>query len=381
VLFVSPWPRFIGPHQYLVELLRASPALASAAVVLAAENGAASAQFKALGCHVGSARWCRPLHPSLPDLAAAGLEAPPGLVRAVATLRSIRPDVVVTNTETVLLGALAARVLGLPHLQVFHAATFAERLGPRTTAGFARVVNGLNTRVVAVSEALGTVLHRAGVRNVEVVPNPIAVARLRAEAALPLPQDPWPAGARPRLVCAGKLSPMKGQDLLVEALPMVRAAFPRLHCLFVGGVGSSAGLDDTGQFVAALRARVATLGLDRNVGFLDEVDYLPALLASADLVVQPSRTESFGRVAAEALVCGRPVVGFDAGGLAEATGPGAVLVNAGDFAALGEAIVRLVCEEASRARLVEAGGRYVARFEAGRVAKAFATVLERVGSA
>jgi D-inositol-3-phosphate glycosyltransferase len=172
---------------------------------------------------------------------------------------------------------------------------------------------------------------------------------------------------------------MKGQDQLVDALSEVRKVFPKVICLFAGRTGSAEGMEDTTGFSKALNHRIHELGLRQNVVFLDEIDYLPNLLSLADLYVQTSRTESFGRVAAEALICGTAVVVFDVGALRETVGPGAVLVKAADKQGLAEAIVELAANPKRKRDLARTGRDHVERlFDARAVASKFVEELASV---
>jgi glycosyltransferase involved in cell wall biosynthesis len=172
---------------------------------------------------------------------------------------------------------------------------------------------------------------------------------------------------------------MKGQDQLVEALPAVLKEFPDLLCVFAGRVGSGAGVEDTAVFMRNLEKRVAELGIGGHIRFAGEVESLMPLLRDADLYVQPSRTESFGRVVAEALARGTPVVAFAVGGLPEVAGPGALLVEPGNSAALSEAIVLALGAPEEMAERARRGREHVRQnYEACRVARSFRNVLENV---
>ncbi len=123
--------------------------------------------------------------------------------------------------------------------------------------------------------------------------------------------DPAPlaagSAAGDRLLCVGAVTPVKGQDRLVEVL----AASPDLacRCLCVGS------LDRDPGFVAAL----PRLDRVRYAGPLAG-DRLAAAYADADLLVVPSRAETYGMVVTEALARGIPVLATAVGGVAEALG-------------------------------------------------------------
>jgi D-inositol-3-phosphate glycosyltransferase len=112
----------------------------------------------------------------------------------------------------------------------------------------------------------------------------------------------------PTLLFVGRLDPIKGIDLLLESVSLLRTP---ARLLVVGG-------DPGGDpEVERLRARAAELGIAARVRFPGAVPQrnLPAYYHAADAVVVSSRYESFGLVAVEALACGVPVVASAAGGL------------------------------------------------------------------
>jgi glycosyltransferase involved in cell wall biosynthesis len=119
------------------------------------------------------------------------------------------------------------------------------------------------------------------------------------------------------------------------------------------------------------------------VHFLGHRDDVPEILAALDVLVHvPSAPEPFGRVVAEAMAVGKPVVAARAGGLPEiveheVTG---LLVPPGDPSACAAAVLRLLADPALRARLGTAGRRRAEeRFDpaahAERVVAAYREVL------
>lgn len=115
-------------------------------------------------------------------------------------------------------------------------------------------------------------------------------------------------GDTPTLLFVGRLDPIKGIDLLLESVALLRTP---ARLLVVGG-------DPNGDpEVERLRARATELGIANRVRFPGAVPQgeLPAYYHAVDAVVVSSRYESFGLVAVEALACGAPVVASAAGGL------------------------------------------------------------------
>jgi glycosyltransferase involved in cell wall biosynthesis len=177
-------------------------------------------------------------------------------------------------------------------------------------------------------------------------PAAVHVARPGADPGEPAPGSPGGG----RLLSVGAVVPAKGHDLLLEALRTI--ADRRWTCTVVGS------LDRDRAFVEELRRHAADFGLaDRvtlcgpRVGAALEQEY-----RKADLLVHPSRFESYGMVLTEALAVGVPVVATDVGGVAEALGqtsdglPG-LLVPPEDAGALGEALGAWLRDPRLRARL------------------------------
>jgi glycosyltransferase involved in cell wall biosynthesis len=120
-----------------------------------------------------------------------------------------------------------------------------------------------------------------------------------------------------RLLCVGAVARHKGQDLLVSALTGL-SAVEGWTCTFVG----STTLEP--DFVAGLREAIDEAGLTGRITFPGVLTGRPLESAyrHADLLVVPSRAESFGMVVTEALARGIPVLATGTGGLPEALGDG-----------------------------------------------------------
>ena len=160
--------------------------------------------------------------------------------------------------------------------------------------------------------------------------------------------------ARPvpgHLLCVGVLSRHKGQDLLVEALAGL--ADRDWHCVLAGSP------DRDPDFTEQLRIRIKCLGYGHRVrlsGVLTGAA-LSHAYTTADVLVAPSRSETYGMIVTEALAHGLPVIAAAVGGLPEALGstadgirPGQ-LVPPGDPAALAAALAGWLDDEHRRDRL------------------------------
>src|SRR6202023_1201358 len=162
------------------------------------------------------------------------------------------------------------------------------------------------------------------------------------------------APARPvrgQLICVGVLGRHKGQDLLVEALAGL--ADRDWHCVLAGELGRDP------DFVGHLRARITRLGYGHRVRLTGVLTgaALSHAYTTADLLVAPSRSETYGMTVTEALAHGLPVIAADVGGLPEALGSAAdgtrpgLLIPPGDPAALAAALEDWLGDERHRDRL------------------------------
>jgi D-inositol-3-phosphate glycosyltransferase len=140
----------------------------------------------------------------------------------------------------------------------------------------------------------------------------------------------------------GRIDPIKGIDTLIDTMPLVME--PELHYVLIGG-----DLDEDGNPVGPLKAvqeRVAELGMSRRCRFLgaQPQDMLPLYYSASDVVAVPSRYESFGLVAVEAMATGTPVIASSVGGLTFTIedGRNGLLVPYGNARALARAIDRLL---------------------------------------
>jgi glycosyltransferase involved in cell wall biosynthesis len=203
-------------------------------------------------------------------------------------------------------------------------------------------------------------------------PGPGVAADLDAAAGLP----PAPPGAV-RVGLVATFARWKGQEVFLEAVARLDPATPARFYVVGGPIYRRAAAQyDLGE----LRDRARRLGLEGRVGFTGHRDDPAAALRALDVVVHAStRPEPFGRVIAEAMACGRPVVAArDSGALGPDPDPDAgpaLACPPGDPAALAAALARLIADPDLRRDLGEAGRRAaLARFDRAALARRWAAV-------
>lgn len=272
----------------------------------------------------------------------------------VRRLLGARPQAVVhaNGVKAALVTALATPGLGIPIVWVKHDFSWD---GP-----LARGVAARCDQVVGVSAAV-TATFRRGRERVRVVHNGIPPIERDRDAARELVRA-LVGGDGDVVVLVGRLHPAKGQAELVEAAPRVLERRPGTRFLLLGG-------DDPHELAYGrrVRARIAELGLERDVAVRGHHPDAPGVIAGCDLLAMPSGPdergmgrEGFGIVGIEAMAVGTPVVGYAGGALPEVLGDCAVLVPEGDREALSAAILELLEDPARRAELATRG-RQLAR--------------------
>lgn len=231
-----------------------------------------------------------------------------------------------------------------------------------------------DTLVFSTEAEVEDVEHMYGFRPISTAIIPPGVDRDRFT---PLPsqyaRDVLDLGPDPVVLFVGRMDRAKGVDLLLEACATLRRqdVKRKMQVVIVGG-------DDQNRDSVArselqrLKAITSELGLGDFTLFRGVVpqEQLPLYYAAADVCVVPSRYESFGMVAVEAMSSGRPVVGFRSRGLEQTVRDGrtGLLVEVGNGEALGRAIGRVLDDPALGRRIGMAARESVQQFSWERVA-------------
>jgi D-inositol-3-phosphate glycosyltransferase len=184
---------------------------------------------------------------------------------------------------------------------------------------------------------------------------------------------------RPVVLFVGRIQPLKGLDVALEAMDVLRRDDAIL--LVVGGPSGPQGLDAYTQ----VRTMVDDLGLAPRVRWVDPQPHhlLSTYYRAADVVVVPSRSESFGLVALEAAACGVPVVASAVGGLTTLVDHGRTgeLVESRDPVAFAAALDRVLGDPARARRFGAEAARQAAGYRwsttAGRLRRIYADLVAR----
>jgi glycosyltransferase involved in cell wall biosynthesis len=161
---------------------------------------------------------------------------------------------------------------------------------------------------------------------------------------------------RTTLLHNARLVPEKGLEDVLSAFGALSSDQPPVHLVLTGGKFAFGSNEEGKQLVETFLFRhphlQARTHLLPNVNWND----LPALIMSSDMVVLPSRAESFGLAALEAMAAGKPLVASTVGNLPHLIGDGGILVSPGDVDAITSAF-RAVAADPSFAESLAARAR------------------------
>ncbi|GAA2802800.1 hypothetical protein GCM10010441_29400 [Kitasatospora paracochleata] len=160
------------------------------------------------------------------------------------------------------------------------------------------------------------------------------------------------------IVCAGRLKHRKGMHNLLPAFAEIHRRHPETRLLIAGSVNSA-----SRAYADQLHAQIGALELDGVVTVDETVPYtgMPALLAEADIVAQPSLAEGLGLAVLEAMASGTPVITTDIPGTREITTRSdiALVVAPDQVPPLAKALDQLVTDPHVRKSLGERARAHV----------------------
>lgn len=287
--------------------------------------------------------------------------------RSLAEARSFRPDLLLSGHVVASLGAMVLRkLLRVPLVQYVHADEF------RVRAKLCEAAVKSAEATIAVSEYTRQMCLDAGA-------DPERVEVIHPGIDLPPPpsyeRDPRPT----LLTVATLLFRYKGHDVMVRALPLIRAKVPDARWVVVGD----------GPFRPALENAVRAYGVEDAVELRGRVpdSERDSWLERASVFCMPSRLpaaglggEGFGIVYMEAAAHGLPTIGGDVAGARDAVRDGetGLLVDPTDHLALAAAASELLADPARAREMGEAGRAWAERHAWPLVAARVEELLRRV---
>lgn len=272
-----------------------------------------------------------------------------GLVRACA---AHRPSLLYLNQAGCYrIARAAARLFRIPvvvHVRIFEDAEYLARQAPAS-----QELRG----IIAISQVIAEEIARhPSLHGLRV--HTIYDGYASPSGAGEVPSAP-PADTVPQIACVGRMVPIKGQDVLLEALAWRHARGLATRCAMVGSGG---------EYWAELQRKSAALGLADSVEWLGFQRDPLAILRQCSVLVVPSHREPLGRVVFEAWDAGCVPVAFaGSGGAAEvlAASQGGILYPRQTAEELGQAIGRaLNLSGVERREFIQRGRQWISEHSA-----------------
>jgi len=292
--------------------------------------------------------------------------SPVVLVRLVWWLGCFRPEVVVTSLyQSDILGMLASWLVSTPKRVLIHHDTYPVG---RSRAWLKQKIGvGLATKIVAVSQTVKDFVINyfgAPADRVVVIPNGIDTNRFSNSGKSP-------DCANLVLGMVGRLEPVKGPLIFVQALQILQTKFGLTPPSYLGGEGSLK--PDLMNYAA--EAQLHSLTMD------GEIKDVPAWLKKIDILVNPSLSEGFSLVILEGLAANKLMVVSDLPSTREliTDGDNGCWFPVGDAAALADILYRLLTDQASFRHIEQNVMRWqqqrLSRYDIRRVAESYEQLL------
>jgi D-inositol-3-phosphate glycosyltransferase len=195
------------------------------------------------------------------------------------------------------------------------------------------------------------------------------------------------ANGRRLIVFVGRMDPVKGLDVLLEAMCELSRRIERCHAkdlsLAIIGGDQESHLEALMNDAKCLQDITREFGLDDLIMFIgsQSQETLPYYYSASEVCVMPSLYESFGMVALEAMACGTPVIASRVGGLTYTVRDGETgfLVPEKDPKALAEKLELLLTDECLRKRLGHRATQVVRAYSWDVVTEAVEDVYAELG--
>lgn len=368
VLYLNPFSQQVsGPDESLLTLLGALIPMGVEAHLVLPRPGPQVPRHEALGVKVHYA----PLTVLKRRPGLGTLLLPFRLARGVAAVARIarreRVDLIHTNMEVVLDGAIVSRLLRIPHVLHYRGNTNDD---PKLVFDvLTRFWTATAEKIICISNATAEIFRKRGlVAKVEVVYNPVDVdAFATAEVSNEIRRE---LGAGPSDVLVGtvgRIHPRKDVATFLRAGALVAKEVPGLKLVVVG----SAEAPEEVTYQLDMRALARDLSIVDRLTWAGARRDMPRVLKALDVFVLCSRHEGFGRVVVEAMAAGTPMVLSREGALPELAEDGRLgsLAVAGDAQSFAVATALLRCDKAAGAARAQEARARAGAFGASRAAE------------
>lgn len=360
ILYVHPHRGKSGPHHCLRELIANLDRTYFSPVVVLSEGNVAANELVKLGAEIRFDSGIRIIPRSFSPVRqlkfwADGWSLTGRLVKLIRT-ENIR--LVHINSEACWVAAFAAKIAGTPAISHLHCLSI---LSPPPVARIATMVlNKFNQMLIAVSNSVkrAYLSNGASLKLIQTIHNGLNIEVFDPKHIHPtLRSELHVEEDIPLIGMIANFDPRKGHHDFIAACALVLKRVPRAMFVIVGDTN----LPNRPHYFQHIQKMAQRLGIATAIRYLGPRNDIPNILASLDVVVQPSLTEAGPIVPIEAMAMERPIVVTDVGGNSEevVNGQTGLVVPAQNIEAISEAILKLLSNRSLAYLLGRAGRKRV----------------------
>ncbi len=147
-----------------------------------------------------------------------------------------------------------------------------------------------------------------------------------------------------RVVTVARIDPVKDIETLIQAADVVIKDRENINFFVYGSISVP-------EYYEKCKELVNKLGIQERFHMEGHISDVPGAYASGDIIVLSSISEGFPYSVVEAMMCGRPVVATDVGGISEAIGDAGILVSPKDHKEMSNAIIKLIDDSELREKM------------------------------
>jgi glycosyltransferase involved in cell wall biosynthesis len=296
-----------------------------------------------------------------------------------------RPDIVMaflsyfsvlTAVRAAMAGSKVVFNLQTPMSAFLTDADYRWRRGGHKTAFSAvtRIGYGAADVIVATSQGVAddlTVNFAIDPANIQVIPNPVDLDRVRLAITEQIDDRVLPSGPGPLIVAAGRLAEAKNYPLMIEAFALLRKEMAVRLCIL-----------GQGELEEPIRKLIADRGLTDAISLAGFQSNPWKYIAQGDVFLLTSRYEGFGNVLIEAMACGVPVVATASAGTRDIIhhGEEGMLVESHTPQAIVAALLTVLRSSDRRAAMAAAARQSANRFAVRQVIARYDAALEQLAS-
>jgi glycosyltransferase involved in cell wall biosynthesis/uncharacterized HAD superfamily protein/hypoxanthine phosphoribosyltransferase len=296
------------------------------------------------------------------------------VIPLISLLDKINPDIIYTNTSVINVGALAAKVLGKPHIwhirefgELDHNLNFILPIQERS-----KFIYENSERVIFNSRAVKE-YHSKNLNNGEVVYNNITLES--SNNKFEEQKKIFKREKSYKLAVIGTLHDGKNQkDAVLATRDLLKKGIDTE--LVIVGEGNS-------DYINELKRIISENQLEDNVNFLGYIPKPYSVLREIDVLVVCSRSEAFGRVIIEGMLAKKPIIATRIGGITEiiTDGVNGLLYTPGKYEDLVKKLEFIFNNKVSSEMYVENGYKFVAKhFSDDKYSGKIIKIFEMVGN-